>query len=351
MKNELYLIKNKIPELSYAITTNGVELAVLDITHPLFISSIDEVKLKAILKRVEKTADQNAKKFNKMPAFIKNFFAKRSFIMSELVHENNTSEYLTGISTLILKLGSNLIGKGKKRFLDRLSSRGIGGIVLRMRFRDISKIQAEALIPLLTKSPERSICFINIAGGAASDSINTLFLIQQINPLLLSNRSIEINVLDIDSFGPAFANSSITALKSSNGRFNNLDVSFKHIHYDWNDTQKLQELLSERKEWIQICSSEGGLFEYCSDEVIAQNLNAIHKNSAEDIIITGSLMHDIETVDKGAIAALQISTALKPRFLGIKGLKSIIEKTRWNLTNTIEGNPRYLIFKLVKINK
>ena len=348
MINKSYLIKNKTSELSYAITTNGVELAVLDITHPLFTSSIDEVKLKEILRKVEKKADKTAEKFRNMPVFIKIFFAKRSFVMSELLQENSTDEYLTGISTLMLKLGPNLIGKGKKRFFDRLSSKGIGGIVLRMRVRDISRIQAESLIPLLTKSHERNFCFINIAGGAASDSINTLFLIQQMNPSLLENRRIEINVLDIDKFGPAFADRCITALKAPGGRFCNMDVSFNHIHYDWTNTQKLKELLSERKEWLQICSSEGGLFEYCSDDVIIQNLNTIHENSVSDIIIAGSLMHDIETVDRGAIAALKISTAIKPRFLGIDGLKSIIEKNNWNLNNIIEGNPRYLIFTLNK---
>ena len=348
MKKELYFVKNKIPELSYAITMNGIELAVLDITHPYFISSIDETKLKEILSKVEKTADKNAEKFNKIPVFVKRFFAKRSFIMSELLQESNTDEYLTGISTLMLKLGPNLIGKGKKRFFNKLSSKGIGGIVLRIRMRDISKIQAEALIPILSESPHRNLCFINIAGGAASDSINTLFLIQQMNPSLLRNRKIEINVLDIDRFGPAFAERCITALKAPEGRFYNLDVSFNHIHYDWNNTQKLKELLTERKEWLQICSSEGGLFEYCSDEVVIQNLKTIHEHSASNIILAGSLMHDIESIDRGAIAALKISTSIKPRFLGIEGLKSIIEKNEWNLRCIIEGNPRYLIFRLGK---
>jgi hypothetical protein len=107
-------------------------------------------------------------------------------------------------------------------------------------------------------------------------------------------------------------------------------------------------LLNERKEWLQICSSEGGLFEYCSDEVIIQNLKIIYTNSADDMIIVGSLLHDIETVDAGIKAALKISTLIKPRFLGIDGLKNIIEKNKWVLNNMIEGNPRYLIFALSK---
>ena len=45
MKSDLYTIKKKIPGLSYAFTGNGVELPVLDITHPLFLSSIAQAGL------------------------------------------------------------------------------------------------------------------------------------------------------------------------------------------------------------------------------------------------------------------------------------------------------------------
>jgi hypothetical protein len=346
MSNRLYYIKNKLPDLSYVFTLNGIELPVLDITHPEFISSIDENKLKKMLSYVGKNAEKNANKFNRMPAFIKKYFAKHSFAMAELLE--NESSFASGISTLMMKLGPNLIGKGKKRFWDRQVTKGFGSLVIRMRMRDISLCQANALIPLLQKSQERNLCFTNIAGGSASDSINALFLIRQKNAGLLKNRKIEINVLDIDTFGPSFADRCITALKSPGGSFNDLNISFRYIHYDWNSTDKLENLLNERKEWLQICSSEGGLFEYCSDEVIIQNLEIIYNNSTDDIIIVGSLLHDIKTVDAGIKAALKISTVIKPRFLGIDGLKNIIEKNKWNLNNMIEGNPRYLIFALSK---
>jgi len=45
---------------------------------------------------------------------------------------------------------------------------------------------------------------------------------------------------------------------------------------------------------------------------------------------------------------LKISTSIKPRFLGLAGLKSIIGQTGWKLGRTIEGNPRYLVFSLQK---
>jgi hypothetical protein len=343
----LYTIRKKVPGLYYVFTENGVELPVLDITHPLFISSIDEVKLKEMLKKAEKNAEETAEKFNNMPAFIKKFLANHSFTMSELLQNKSDNAFLSGVSTLMLKLGPGLIGKGRKRFLDRLASRGIGGIVLRMRVRDLSKCQATALIPLLRKSPDKNLCMINIAGGAASDTINTLFLILQEDPLLLKNRKIEIYVLDIDSFGPAFAAECISVLKSPAGQFNNLNISFRHIQYDWNNTSLLNKLLSERKEWLLACSSEGGLFEYCSDEVIDKTLDTLFNNSNSEIILTGSLLHDIENIDAGIIASLKISTNIKPRFLGLDGLKNICRKY-WTIESIIEGNPRYLVFCLKK---
>lgn len=347
MKSDLYTIRKKVPGLYYVFTENGVELPVLDITHPLFISSIDEVKLKEMLKKAEKNAEETAEKFNNMPAFIKKFLANHSFTMSELLQNKSDNAFLSGVSTLMLKLGPGLIGKGRKRFLDRLASRGIGGIVLRMRVRDLSKCQATALIPLLRKSPDKNLCMINIAGGAASDTINTLFLILQEDPLLLKNRKIEIYVLDIDSFGPAFAAECISVLKSPAGQFNNLNISFRHIQYDWNNTSLLNKLLSERKEWLLACSSEGGIFEYCSDEVIDKTLDTLFNNSNSEIILTGSLLHDIENVDAGIIASLKISTNIKPRFLGLDGLKNICRKY-WTIESIIEGNPRYLVFCLKK---
>jgi hypothetical protein len=71
-------------------------------------------------------------------------------------------------------------------------------------------------------------------------------------------------------------------------------------------------------------------------------------HSDNDLIIAGTLLHNSETIDAGMKAALKISTNIKPRLLGMGGLKAIIEKTRWNLDCVIEGNPRYLIFSLVK---
>jgi hypothetical protein len=345
MAAELYPIRNKLAGLSYAFTLNGVELPVLDITHPGFAAGIDEKKLAKLLPYVEKNADRNANKFNNLPAWLKRYFARRSFAMAELLETRDS--FASGISTLMMKMGPQLVGKGKKRFWDRQVTKGFGALVIRMRARDIGRCLAAETTPLLRKSPGKNLCFINIAGGAASDSLNALFLAHQQDPALLKDRKIEINVLDIDTYGPAFAERSVEALKAPGGRFREVDVSFRHIRYDWNQTRELADVLAERKGWLQICSSEGGLFEYGSDEVIARNLTVLHDYAGGDAVVAGTLIHDLETVDAGIVAAMKISTSLKPRFLGLAGLKSIIEQTGWKLGRIVEGNPRYLVFSLI----
>jgi hypothetical protein len=139
MKNQIIHEKKKITGLSYAVMSDRIELSVLDITHPLFHSSINEKKLAGYLIEAEKGGEKRARSFQKIPVFIRRFFINHSFIMADLLSEKTEDNFLTGLSTLLLKMGPDLIGGGSRRFLDRLSSRGIGGIVLSMRLRDITR--------------------------------------------------------------------------------------------------------------------------------------------------------------------------------------------------------------------
>jgi len=345
--NNLIHEKKKLQGLSYALMANGIELPVLDVTHPLWLSSVDEKKLAGYLKEAEKEGEKRAESFNKIPAFIKRFFIKHSFIMADLLSEKKDDSFLSGLSTLLLKMGPDIIPGGRKWFFDRLSSKGIGGMVLRMRLKEVAGCQAEMLIPELKNSPGKDLCFINIAGGTSCDSVNALLLILKKDPDLLINRKIEINVLDIDSAGPDFAERCIKALKTGNGKFAGLDIAFRYIHYSWEHTADLIKLLGERINWLKVCSSEGGLFEYCEDEIIIRNLLALQENSSADMIVTGSVMRDIKTIDAGATAAMKI-TAIKARMLGRDGLENVLRRTKWKLNSIVETNPRYMVFSLKK---
>jgi hypothetical protein len=96
-----------------------------------------------------------------------------------------------------------------------------------------------------------------------------------------------------------------------------------------------------------IGSSEGGLFEYASDEDIIRNLNLLSENSPENMRIVGSAIRDVNTVDAGIKASMKL-TSIKARLLGEKGLKELLEKTSWRVEKIENNSPRYLTFSLVK---
>ena len=339
--------RNKITGISYAFTENEIELPVLDISHPLFLRSIDEGKLDKMLNEIKQEGEERAERFNKIPAFIKNYMAKRSYIMAGFMLKDSEDTFLSGMSTLMMKFGPGLIGRGRGKLFDRLGSKAFGAILLRMRVKDICKLQADIIESQLMKEKNRNLCFINIAGGAACDSINSLITVIKKDPSLLKDREIEINVFDIDKFGPSFAKNCVESLKSSGNYFSGLNISFNHIFYNWNETTELRTFLLQRKEWFIIASSEGGLFEYASDEDIIKNLNVLNDNPQKNLKIVGSAIRDINTVDPGILASLKL-TGIKARLLGTEGLKKALGKTAWSIEKIMENNPRYLTFTLGK---
>jgi hypothetical protein len=317
-----------------ALTDNNIKLPILDITHPYFISSIDETTFR--LKCAEAAAKADSSK--KMPGFLKGFIRK-------MFNLENT--YMSGMCTFLYKLGPALLKGRKIRLWDKLVSKQYTSMAIRFRLKEICRLQAEILMQTLKVSPEKNLCFINIAGGTAADNINTLILIQEEDSELLKGRKIEINILDLDSFGPNFAERCINVLKSPGQRFGRLDISVRIIPYDWSNSEKLAMLMQERSEWIQICSSEGGLFEYGSDAEIIDNLNQLYLNSPIDMKITGSLVFTKENVNPGFLAGAEL-LGINMNFLGLTGLKRILAQTKWVLESTQDIEAIYVVFTLRK---
>jgi hypothetical protein len=89
----------KISGISYAKTDNGVELPILDITHPLFVSILDETALDALGKEALKQAKSMQKN-----SIIK-FLASRSLTLGGFRPTDKNAHYVSGMSTLMMKLG------------------------------------------------------------------------------------------------------------------------------------------------------------------------------------------------------------------------------------------------------
>jgi hypothetical protein len=337
---------SRIARLAYVFTDNGIELPVLDITHPQFVSSIDEDHLD----EVSKASIQRMLAMGQMSDAQKRTYYEqllKSYIFGPVFVSDPGANFMSGMSTYVYKLGPNLIGGGPDREFDRSASMDIGSVAVRMRIRDLCRLQADAVIPQLESSPQKDLCFINIAGGAASDSINTLILILKENPTLVRSRKIEIHVLDIDTVGPHFALGCIEALKAPAHHFHGLDIAFHHVPHDWQDTDGLIPLLSNKKDWIVMCTSEGGLFEYGGDEEIIRNLNVLYDHSPAGMRVAGTIVHEPNKVH-ATVPALAKASNAGLQFLGVSGLTGLLEKTGWGLERVQEQNPIYAVFTLKK---
>ena len=336
--------RNKVPGLPYVFTDTGLELAVLDVTHPLFEASIDEKSLAA--QRAQSAA--TAALIKTMSADQRKMITANSFIWGTHFSGETAASCLSGMATYMLKLGPGLIGGGEERKADQRATMGVSGIAARMRLRDLCRLQTDVLSPLLKAHPGRRLCLINIAGGAASDSFNTIRLIRRREPVLLQGRRIEIDLLETDAIGPHFAAKSLAALQEAGGDFEGLDLDFRFHHVSWADEGAWKGILRDRSEDIVLVSSEGGLFEYGRDEEILAVLRFLAESPTISTMIAGSSLLDRETIDP-TIPALADLSGSALRFLGKAGLEQVLHATPWSADwFDLPSNPIYLVFCLRK---
>src|SRR6202007_448943 len=100
---------------------------------------------------------------------------------------------------------------------------------------------------------------------------------------ILAQRPIGIDVLDLDGDGAAFGEAALAALSQPGGSLHGLRI-FRYFVYNWARTEDLPRLLQQTdlEHPVTICSSEGGLFEYGSDDEILSNLKA--RRSHPDVV-------------------------------------------------------------------
>jgi len=239
--------ENKRPGICYATTRDGIELPAVDITHPAFALDIDEARPRELVEKFRRDGIP----FSRLPSPLRNLllrFLLRGSILAGGIRKAQGG-FMTGIHTYLLKLGP---------------------------------LMAEALLPHLQADPRRPVVFLNIAGGPAVDSLNALIVLNKRHAGMLTGRRISIVVLDADDEGPAFGDAALAALSGTEGPLRGVDVNFQHRAYDWANADQLEVPLREALSQgaLVICSSEGGLFEYGSDDEIVANLGVLRAHSS-----------------------------------------------------------------------
>jgi hypothetical protein len=323
---------NKRPGVCYAVTNDGLELPVVDVTHPAFACELSADKQAAMVEHF--LSEQ--RRFARLPPWLRatmlRFFMRGSRIGRGLRRSEGT--FLDGMTTYLFKLGPKNLGSYAVP-VDRRILRSLPAVSVQLRVRDMARFLADGLAPSLSLDASRPLHFINIAGGPAIDSLNALILLQREAASSLAERRIHICVLDADESGPAFGRRALAALGEPGAPLAGNDITFEHRRYDWRDVSGLTPALSAARESnaILAVSSEGGLFEYGTDHEIAENLRALAAAADNGVFMVGSVTRDDETMQT---LKLTSTVATKPR--GLARFSALVASAGWSVTRSV-GRP------------
>lgn len=314
-----------IRPLLHALTRDGVSLPVIDVTDPRFAVPDDDTGLA----RVFAQAAAETRRYRRMPSFIMRFLMRRAARQSLILRAlfGGDASFLDGTTTYVMKLGADNLPPPYDSPADRRVAASTPLILLRLRTQQVAKLLAGGVDAALASTPEAPLHLINIAGGPAVDSMNALILLRQRGADL--NRPIVIHVLDGDDAGPFFGHNALGALMQSGAPLSGLAIEFDHRHYDWNDTTPLAALLREARTAgaIVAASSEGGLFEYGSDDAIVANLKALR--AANVCAVAGSVTSS-DAAHRRNIATSRFK--LYPR--GLAGFAPLAARGGWQIARS-----------------
>jgi hypothetical protein len=201
-------------------------------------------------------------------------------------------------------------------------------VLVRLRMQQIARLLAGALQAPLAETPHAPLHLVNIAGGPALDSINALIILARVHATLVQRR-IAIHVLDAQQDGPTFGARALLALTASGEALDGLEVQFQHHAYDWNDTAPLARLVAALAAdgAIMAASSEGGLFEYGTDDAVVANLTTLARAGVP--IVAGSVTSSSK-LRKRMIA--QTSFRLFAR--GLEGFAPLAERSGYAIAES-----------------
>jgi len=323
-------------DVVYATTSEGVKLAVIDVTNPTFTVGATDAELAAMAEQYILEAGRQ----HEIPEALREAL-RNSMLGRGLMAASGT--FLDGMSTYLLKLGPENLGEGATPIDQRIAA-SFPAFTARLRLQDMARLLADGLAMTSTVDPRRRVCLVNIGGGPGADSWNALISLPNVRAELLADREIEIAVMDLDERGPAFGSRALDALRAAGAPLSGLNIRFRHFGYEWSRPERLHDALEELRASDAACgiSSEGALFEYGSDDEIASNLRVLHAGTTRDSIVVGSVTREGRPV-RASLIANRVTT--RPRT--IEAFRALAEQSGWIVQLVIERPFSYHV-RLVK---
>lgn len=333
--------RHKIPGVCYAVTDDGVELPVIDITHPAFSHYPGPDELAVITRR---TLDGFASS-SRVPAFVYRWMAGRSVVFRNAIAARGS--FLPGIPTYLQKLAPETLGRAWAGRLDRKLLGLIGPVCMRLRLRDASLLLADAIGDAAEAvAGALPLNIVSIAGGTAIECLNALIVVHSTNPALLAGRPVTIHVFDPDASAAAFGSRALQELLAPGGRMHGVSARLAHVPYDWRRPRDLRDAvvqLSAQSPLLAL-SSEGGLFEYGSDDEIGANLAAVREAASPDTAFVATVLRDNE-VGRAMRDYGNLALCLRER----GALDALVGAAGWAVTRSCDDGPLYHVVSLSPI--
>ena len=315
----------------YALTTDGLELPIVDVTHPAFAVSPTDAQQAALVAAF--VAQEMP--FAKLPPMIRRgllrFFLRGSVLARGIRGAQGT--FLGGMSTYLLKLGPDNLGDAYARPIDRRIAAALPALAVRWRLADMARLLADRLAPRLEARAGAPLRFVNIAGGAGDGQLECRSCCWRASAGLAvvacgSDRCARRRRRRADLRARALA-----TLSAPGAPLHAVDARLHHVAYDWNDPRPLRGALDDARSAgaVTIGSSEGGLFEYGSDDAILANLTTAREAAPPDFAMLGS----VTRADRPMQRLRETSQpATRPR--GLEVFRALVARAGWSVTQAIE---------------
>jgi hypothetical protein len=332
----------RVSGVCYAQTSQGVELPVVDVTHPSFALDASPAAMAGVRERAEAEAAQWQRRPRWMRRLLYPLLARHSVLLQGMRASHGT--FLSGMNTYLFKLGPAHLASSFAKRMDRKMAAKAAAMEVRYRLQAMAELLEEKLEAKLRGAPAgRPVHLLNIAGGPAMDDLNALILARRRAPELLAGRAVRIEVLDLHDEGPAFGRNALAALRAPGAPLAGVDAVFEHRHYDWNKPEMLRESFAGTGEGaVVLGSSEGGLFHYGDDATIRVNLEALREYSGPGFGFTGSV--GIDSPQNRAALGL---TGAAVRYFTLEAFEALVRRSGWRIERQAE-TLRSLCVRLAK---
>jgi hypothetical protein len=340
--------RHKLPGVCYAVTDEGLELPVIDVTHPAFSRYPGPEELAVIARR---TIDGFANS-TRVPAFVYRWMAGRSVIFRNVMAARGT--YLPGVPAYLQKLPPETLGEAWAGRLDRKLLRLVGPVCMRMRLRDASALLADAVAATACAPSSEPLHMISIAGGTAIECLNALILLKRSRPEQVAGRAITIHVLDHDASAASFGRRALQELQAPGGPLEGLHATLVQVSYDWRRPDELQQRVTRLagESSLLTISSEGGLFEYGTAEEIAANLAAVSAGLDAAAATSGARRSPacVATVlrDNDVGRAMRDYGKLALQLYDREALDAAVSRAGWTVRRCCDDGPVYQVAVLAE---